>query len=329
MSALGLRLGLAFAVAVVAAGVAARVQLGDIAGVVEIERRMLAGEDIAANGVILTNLYNRILFPFVFVQAMRLLPAFDPGHLFVALRFASFLLCFALMFSSIDRRAARAGVDPVATCLAVGLAFTASLVRHPEPHTSDIFDLALMFYVFLNIVEGRTGIAFALACLTAVNRESGAFAGIAYFLLRAGTERPGRLVANSLLLVLVPYALAIGVRRLVYQGTLPATDLGQFFTGLPLNLATLWTDLVRFNPGNDFYLLVAMTVLAVVPFARRPAPADYRLRIALAVTAIAVVSLLFGLVREIRIFLPCVALLAAGAVADLAPPRRERGLSSA
>lgn len=329
MSSIVRCLALAFAVAVVAAGIAARVQLGDMADVIDVERRMLAGEDIAVGNVILTNLYNRILFPFVFVQSMRMLPSFDPGHLFMALRFASFLLCFALMFTSIDRRAGRAGVDPAATCLAVGLAFIASLVRHPEPHTSDIFDLALMFYVFLNIVEGRTGIAFALACLTAVNRESGAFAGIAYFLLRAGGERPVRLLANSLLLTIVPYALAVGVRRLVYQGTLPATDLGQFLTGLPLNLATVWIDFKRFNPGNDFYLLVAMTVLAVLPFARRAVDADFRVRVSAAVVAIALVSLLFGLVREIRIFLPCVALLAAAAVADLAPARRERGVRSA
>ncbi len=321
--------GLAFAVAVVAAGFSTRLQLTNIAHVIETERRILAGEDISDGHVILTTLYNRVLFPFIFVNAKRLLPSFDPGHLFLALRFASFLLCFALMFHSIDRRASRAGADPAGTCLAIGMAFVSSLISHPLPYASDIFDLALMFYVFLNLLEGRTGIAFALACLTAANRESGAFAGVVYFMIRAGNVPPARLLATSALLAVVPYALAVGLRRFVYQGTLPATDPGQFLTGLPVNLSTMWIDVTRFNPGNNFYLLVAMTVLAAMPFARRIMPPDLRTRIVLATLAIALITLLFGLVREIRIFLPCVALLAAAAVAETGPDRRERGLSSA
>lgn len=329
MTRTALWFGLAFAVAVIAAAVSTRSQLGNIAAAIEVERRILTGEDISDGKVILTTLYNRVLFPYIFVRATSLLTSFDPGHLFMALRFASFLLCFALMFSSIDRRAGRAGTDPAATCLAIGMAFVSSLIRHPEPSSSDIFDLALMFYVFLNLLEGRIGIAFALACLTALNRESGAFAGVAYFLLRAGKETPTRLLATSSLLAVVPYALAIGVRRFVYQGTLPATDPGQILTGLPLAFATMWIDLTRFNPGNDLYLLVAMTVLAAMPFARRTMPPELRARIIIATLAVALITLVFGLVREIRIFLPCVALLAAAAVAEIGPDRRERGLSSA
>ena len=58
--------GLAFAVAVIAAGFSTRLQLADIAGAVETERRILAGEDISDGRMILTTLYNRVLFPFIF-----------------------------------------------------------------------------------------------------------------------------------------------------------------------------------------------------------------------------------------------------------------------
>jgi len=329
VKALSFRLAVALAVALVAAAVSARAQLSDLALVIDLERQVLSGQQLTDRGYLVPPLFNRVLFPFLYVQAARLLPGFDPGHLFVALRFAVIFACFALIFSSIDRRAARAGVDPVATFLAVGFAYTATVIRHPMPHTSDIIDLALMFYVFLNLVEGRTGIALALACATAVNRESGAFAGIAYVLLRAGSERPVRLLANGALLAIVPYALAIAVRRFVHQGDLPANTTGQLLVGLPSNLRDMLTDFLRFNPWNDFYLLVAMVAFAVLVFARRPAPAAFRWRIAGATVAIALASLEFGEVREIRIFLPCLALLAAAAVADPGAAQRSRGVSSA
>jgi hypothetical protein len=286
MKSLVFRLVLALAVALVAAAVSAKSQLSDLPLVVELEQRIVFGEDIAVKGVVLTTTYNRVLFPLLYVQAARLLPGFDPGHLFVALRFSSIFVCFALMFASIDRRASQAHVDPVATFLAVGFAYTATVIRHPMPHTSDIFDLALMFYVYLDIMEGLTGLAFA---------------GVGYFFLRAGNERPVRLLANSALLTVVPYALAIVVRRHFYRGELPATSMGQFLTGLPANVETMLTDIVRLNPWNDFYLLVA----------------------------IALGSLMFGLVREIRIFMPCLSLLAAAAVADLGATERRRPVSSA
>ena len=117
----------------------------------------------------------------------------------------------------------------------------------------------------------RPIICTGIACFTAINRESGAFAGVAYFFLRAGNERPVRLLANSALLTIVPYVLAIAVRRYFYRGEIPATSMGQFLTGLPANFEMILTDIVRLNPWNDFYLLVAMTIFAVLVFARRPA----------------------------------------------------------
>ena len=330
MKALFVRWMLAFAVEAIAAAVASKVQLSNMPGVISTEARILAGQDVfAAPGVVLTTLYNRILFPFFFVQTMRLLPSLDPGHIFVAMRFASFLLCFGLMFQAIDRRAGRAGIDPQMAALATGLAFIATLLHHPGPTTSDIFDLALMFFIFLSIIEDRLGIAFALACLSAVNRESGAFAGVAYFILRAGHESPVRLLATSAVLAVIPYGLAIGVRRLVYQGNMPSMDAGQFFTGIPSNLATLMVDFMRANPNNNAYVLIAMTTLAVLPFARRSVSFDFRVRVLAATLSIAVASLMFGLVRELRIFLPCVSLLVAAAVADIAPSRRERAIGKA
>jgi len=122
----------------------------------------------------------------------------------------------------------------------------------------------------------------------------------------------------------IPYALAIVVRRAVYRGDIPSTTLGQFLIGLPANLSHMATDLLRFSPTNNFYLLLAMLAVPAALLALRPLGAALKARIAAAGAAIFVITLQFGMVREIRIFLPCVALLAAATVArfpELAPTR--------
>lgn len=174
-----------------------------------------------------------------------------------------------------------------------------------------------MFYVFLHLMEGRVVFAFCLAVLTAVNRESGAFAGVFYFFLRAGTERLVRVVGVSAVLAVVPYMLALGVRRFVYQHDIPSAGAGQMFTGFQINVADMLRDFSRLNPANDLALLVAMFALPVLMVCGRTtlAPGEKK-RVALAFVAIFLVTFQFGLVREIRIFIPCLALLAAATVAD-------------
>ena len=330
MKPLFVRLVLALALAAVAIGVSHRTQHGNLANVVAVEHKILAGEPLSSQGMVLTNLYNRILFPFVFAQASRMGPAgLDPGHLFVALRFVAFAVCFFLMFSSVAARERQADLDGMAVSLVAGVAFIATLIHHPAPQTSDIFDLTLMFYVFLFIMEGRAGPAFAVACLTAVNRETGAFAGVAYFLLRAGQEGVVRLLDVSAAFAAVPYALAIAVRKATYQGDLPSATFGQWLTGVPLALETMAIDLGRLNPANGFYVMLAMFALPAVMLARRPTSPAFKARVALAALAIFGISLLFGLVREIRVFLPVVSLLLAASVASIAGQARSRGLSSA
>lgn len=326
-----IRIVLAVGLATIAISVAHKTQHFDLATAVADEHRIVAGQDIVVDGQVVYPFYNRVLFPFTFVTVAQALPGANQAHLFVALRFLAFAACFLLIFSAIDARAGQPGVNAPAMNLAVGIAFIASLIFHPEPHTSDIFDLAIMFYVFLLLGEERLVAAFLLACLTAINRESGAFAGPAYFLLRADSGNLLRVAAISAAFTIVPYALAIAVRHAVYVGEIPSAGFGQALIGLHANLADMATDLLRFNPANNFYLLLAMLALPAVLLAQRPLGVALKARIVAAFAAIFAVTLLFGLVRELRIFLPCVALLAAATVArfpSLTSPAREATRSS-
>lgn len=306
--------------AILAIAVSHKTQHGKLPHTLAVERSMVSGEPVEVQGQILYPIYNRILFPFAFSQLAKLAPPEAVPHLFVGARFVAFAACFFLMFASIDARAARSGANAMATCLVTGIAFTMTVIHHPEPVSSDILDLMIMYFAFLYLMEGRIVIAFVLACLTAVNRETGAFAGIAYFLLRAGNERPVRLLATSAALTLIPFVLAIAVRRMVFQGEIPAATLGQWMVGLPVNLATMATDVLRFNPANNFYVLAATIGLPALLLICRDLPSPLKVRVFASCIAIFIVSLMFGMVREIRVFMPCISLLLAATVANFAGP---------
>src|SRR5947208_8517821 len=167
------RLVLVFSMAVLAMAISYASQYSSFAGELALGRKVLHGEVITWSGQIAYPIYNRILFPAIAVTVAGALPTFNDTHLFIALRFAAFCACFFLLFRSIEKRAVLAGTDPVAACVMLAVAFAMTLVPHPSPHTSDIFDLTIMFYVFVYLFEERLVAAFLLACLTAVNREAG------------------------------------------------------------------------------------------------------------------------------------------------------------
>lgn len=315
---------LALAMATVAIGVSHVTQHSNMQKVLTTEHSIVQGEPIV-NRQVLYPLYNRVLFPAIFDGFTKTLPSIPEKSIFVGLRYLAFALSFVLIFLSIDARALASQANSTALCLVVAVCFIATMIRHPEPSTSDIFDLLIMFYVSLHLMEGRVGIAFILALFTAINRESGAFAGVLYFFLRAGAERPVRLLAISAGLAIFPYLLALGVRRSVYRYDIPSSGFGQWLTGLQFNLTGMLEDVLRFNPANDTGLLLAMFALPTLMLWERPtAPRGMRMRVALACASIFLISLQFGLAREIRIFIPCIALLVAATVADFGSGRRSR-----
>jgi hypothetical protein len=313
------RLILATSIAVLAVAVGSLAQFPSYATELDRETRALLGRPILEGGEIAYTYYNRLLFPAFYAGLMNLAPSLNAAHTFVALRFVAFLGCFYLIFSSIDRRAPKVGLDSQTVCLVTGISFVISLGRHPSAVPSDIFDLTIMYFAFVFVCEERLGLAFLLALLATINRESGPFVGVAYFILNVGRRGLPRVISISLLCIGIPYGIVAIIRRLVFHGPPPTNISGNTFTGVLENAGTMFHDLLGFNPTNVPYILIPMLALPALMLSQRHMDRGVRLRVSLAFLAIFLITLEFGLVREIRIFLPGVSLLIAASVTSFRP----------
>jgi hypothetical protein len=196
-------------------------------------------------------------------------------------------------------------------------------------HTSDIFDLTLCFFMFLFVAERNFWLAFAVACLTAINRETGAFASVFYICMAVGRERWLPLTWRCLILGLAPYVGAILVRKWFLGDLLAAESTGQWYTGFSSNLERLLEAIRRPSPIGWPLLLFAMMVFPWLMFLNRAMDPELRNRVILAFVGVFTVTAAIGINSEVRTFIPCVALLAAGTFAAWrwsadAPPLHEK-----
>jgi hypothetical protein len=191
---------------------------------------------------------------------------------------------------------------------------------HGWVHTSDIFDLTFCFFMFLFVAEGKFWFAFAVACLTAINRETGAFAAVFYICAAIGRERLFSLAWKSLLLGLVPYVGAILVRKWFLGDLLATNSTGQWYTGLSYNLSQLFLAVSRPSPIAWPSLLFAMMLFPWLMFLNRTVDYQLKARVVLAFIGVFAITAAVGIIAEVRTFIPCVSLLAAGAFAAKQSP---------
>jgi hypothetical protein len=258
--------------------------------------------------------YNRILFPAVFVFVANSLSSWTDVQVFLLMRFLSFVICFFAIFTAMTRRSDATTSTNACAILALSMipTFSYSWVR-----TSDIFDLTLCFFMFLFVAERNFWLAFAVACLTAINRETWAFAALFYICMAVGRERWLPLAWRSLLLGLVPYVGAILVRKWFLGDLLAAGSTGQWYAGFSYNLETLLAVIRRPSPVGLPFLLFAMMVLPWLMFLNRAMDPQPRARMILAFIGVFTVTGVFGAYAELRTLIPCVSLLAAGTFAAL------------
>jgi hypothetical protein len=257
--------------------------------------------------------YNRILFPAVFVVVASLSDWTDV-QVFLLLRFMSFVICFLAIFTAIDRRSDATRSSNACAILALSMIPT---FAHGWVHTSDIFDLTLCFFMFLFVAERNFWLAFAVACLTAINRETGAFAALFYICMAVGREPWLQLAWRSLLLGFVPYVGAILVRKWFLGDLLAAEATGQWYTGFSYNLELLLAAIKRPSPVGWPLLLFAMMVFPWLMFLSREMEPQLRVRVIVAFVGVFIVTAAIGINAEVRTFIPCVSLLAVGTFATL------------
>ena len=186
---------------------------------------------------------------------------------------------------------------------------------HGWVHTSDILDLTLCFFMFLFVAEWSFWLAFAVACLTAINRETGAFAAIFYICIAIGRERWLPLAWRTLILGLVPYAGAILVRKWFLRDLFASESTGQWYTGFSYNLDLLVAAIKHPSPVGWPLLLFAMMVFPWLMFLNREMDSPTRARVILAFVGVFIITAAIGINAEVRTFIPCISLLAAGTIA--------------
>lgn len=259
--------------------------------------------------------YNRILFPFLLVSFRDILPRVSDIHLFLLLRFLSFVLCLSAIYLAASRRCNQERNGVLVTCFGLSISMMPTF-NHPWVQPSDIFDVTFSFFMFLYIAEEKLVAAFLIACLTAINRESGPFAAIFYICIAYGIQKPYLLAMRAFALGLMPYLGALLVRKLVLGHQLSLLSTGQHYV-LALNFQSLKEALGNPSPtGWPVLLFVMMAIPWAVFINLKPAEISIT-RVAVAFIAIFCITLEFGIIEEVRVFIPCVALLFACAIANV------------
>jgi hypothetical protein len=260
--------------------------------------------------------YNRILFPAIFVFLGKILPSLTDVQIFLGLRFLSFLFCLAAIYIAAHRRWHSSTSDPLIVSSVLALSMVPTF-NHGWVNSSDIFDLTFCFFMFLYVVEGKFVPAFLIACLTAINRETGAFAAIAFVCFAFGKQKFQSIALRAIMLAFIPYSAAVLVRKLVLGSKLALESTGQWYTGFSYNFALLTEAFKRPSPVGWPLLLFASMVLPWLVFLRRHTTQDFRFRVTSAFLVIFVITAAIGINAEVRTFIPCAALLIACTVALL------------
>jgi hypothetical protein len=278
---------------------------------------------IDGNRIIIEPFYNRIMFPAVFVLFTRIVHGWSDVQAFLLLRFCSFMICLSLIYVAALRRCdGSVDRDAVMPLGAISLSMIPTFA-HGWVHTSDILDLTLCLFMFLYLAEERYVAAFLVACLTAVNRETGAFAAVAYVCLTFGRQKPNLIAVRAVLIGFIPYLGAILVRKLVLGNQLALASTGQWYTGLSYNFG-LWVEAIRRpSPVGWPMLLLAMMVFPWLLFLSAKSTREYRIRVGVAFFTIFIITAAVGINAEVRTFIPCVAVLIACGLANVRPSKRQ------
>jgi hypothetical protein len=238
--------------------------------------------------------YNRILFPLAHHVMSQWLPFASAGQWYVLLRIASFQAAF-LVFGLACHRGI--GTSRLATGLAMTLLGVATIIsfNYPWEETSDALDMVVLTAGVWAALQRRFLVCLALSILFAANRESSAFLGLIWFVLVAKRNRWWRPAIEGGVICVLSYGTAVALKLALGPVVRPNWAV------VRNNLDRLVEALTAFNPLGWLPMLAA-TLAMLVLFA------DWRLpqvqRFLLLAAVFIVLSIWFGLVNELRIFLP-------------------------
>ncbi len=251
--------------------------------------------------------YNRLLFPLVHHGLSRLLPFASESQWYVLLRIVAFqaaLFAFGLACSfGLGAQRAAAGFAMALLAVATVVSF-----NFPWEEPSDALDLMVCALGTWAALRRRFFTCLALSIVFAANRESATFLGVIWFVLEVSRERWRRPAIEGGVICVLSYGTSYALKIALGPTNRPNWAVAWF------NLKRLVEALTAFNPLGWLPMLVATLLLLVVC-------ADPRLPLVRRFLALAVLlalpNLVYGLVNELRIFLPTFMMLCFAAAASV------------
>ena len=249
--------------------------------------------------------YNRVFFPLLHRAFSQAFPALSAEQWYVCLKIACYqgaFLAFALV-CHFHLQVPKSAIGLATAILAIA---TIASFNHRWEEAGDAIDLVAIALGVGAILRQRFILCLVLAVVFATNRDSAAFLGVGWFVLLATRQDRVRRAVEGLLISASSYATALAVRWML------APHAMMNFNTQAVNVRSLLEALASFDPLSWLVVLAASFVLFLpfLDFARPRAGRFVALGLLLALPTVS-----FGLINEIRIFLPTFALLAF-AVAD-------------
>lgn len=270
--------------------------------------------------------YNRVMIPELHALLVVWVPIFDAGEWYLLLRIVTFMAAFGSFAFACGPDWPESAGD---VRLAMALLALATIVSFSFPweEPSDALDICALSLAVAAARNNRLFACFATSLIFAANRESAAYAGIIWFFLSNRQQGWLRRAVEGAAICIAAYGVVIFLRATVAGWSVS----GNWFM-LFDNVDTLIEAVDAFTPLSWLGLLPA-TLAILLAIIDRSHPLKRRLLQLAAL--LAVPSLLFGKINELRVFLPSMLMLAfavgarwqAGSLPGLLPPMPRRAVT--
>jgi hypothetical protein len=243
--------------------------------------------------------YNRVLFPGLLWTVSHGLRVLSESQWYILLRIGTVTLGLAA-FALACTQALR--VTPRDVRLATGMMAVSIIAAfgYPWEDPTDVLDVCAQSLGVLAALEGRFLLGLTVAMFFACNRESAAYVGIAWMLLATGPRPIARRFGEGAVISLASYAVAMTLRLSISKtGAVNWLPVGH-------NVEALKAAVGHFTFVSWLGILLAVTLFLYCCIDVREALA--RRFVALA-AIFALPAFLFGYIDDLRVFLPCAAML--------------------
>jgi hypothetical protein len=261
---------------------------------------------------------NRVMVPYV-LWATAKMGVLQEREWYLIVRIFSALLCFfgfwwciygarnILHGAQYENKYFHAYVSTLLLFFCLTLTF-----NEPWAHVTDYFDSLFFAICAYLVVKKRYSYLFVLSIFASANRESAAFMGVVWAFCHGLDISNVKLFlgefAKGFIMSVSSYASALGL-RLAFGGTRAITETNQTFTLLSVD-DKLEEFFVSPDPFGWPVLALALLTPPLLWFwERRQTIDNLNIKLLASSVAIALITMSFGLINELRIFIPSITLL--------------------